>query len=164
MQTKPHRKLQILCLFMVSVIQFAYAQAVMQPGAWEMKSKISAENPKTGETKIMNESASKFCLSPAFIAKDPYLTPGIDKAKMEQKKAKCSISDEKHLTDSASWKMSCTTLDGHIVDAFISNKVSAKHVVSEVEQQVERDGKIAKVKILVTSNFIGQCTKDMPEL
>jgi hypothetical protein len=86
----------LFCLITALYFQTARAEA-MEAGAWEMQSKITMQDVKTGESKTMNESTSKFCLTPAFIAKDAYLTPGLDKAKMEQKKAKCSISDELHI-------------------------------------------------------------------
>ncbi len=140
------------------------AKTMMEAGAWEMQSKITAKNLATGKTKNVNESTSKFCMTPAFVDKNPYLTPGIDKARMEQKNAKCSISDEKISADSASWKMTCTTQDGHVVEALINNQVSSRKVVSNVEQQVGRGGNSAQVNIVINSKYIGACTKDMPEL
>lgn len=147
----------------LTILPSAWA-GTMQAGAWEMQSKITAHNEATGENKNMNDSTAKFCLSPAFIAKDTYLTPAIDKTKMEEKKAKCSISDEKKSTDSASWKMSCKTQDGQVVDAFIDNKVSPGLLTSHVEQVVAQGGKKVKLNIVVNGKFIGKCSKDMPVL
>ncbi|CAG7856678.1 hypothetical protein MCAMS1_01253 [biofilm metagenome] len=151
--------------FLITALYFQSASAeAMEAGAWEMQSKITMQDMKTGESKTMNESTSKFCLTPAFIAKDAYLTPGLDKAKMEQKKAKCSISDELKSADSASWKMNCKTQDGHEVNALISNKVAAQQLTSNVEQEVSQGGKKVKMKIAMNGKFIGKCTKEMPEL
>ncbi len=151
------------CILLASLWQPAWA-GVMQSGAWEMKSKVTAHNVATGESKNMNDSSSTFCLSPAFIAKDTYLTPAIDKSKMAEKKAKCSISDEKKSADAASWKMTCKTQDGQVVDAFISNKVSSSQLTSNVEQVVDQGGKKIKLNIDVNGKFIGKCSKDMPVL
>jgi Protein of unknown function (DUF3617) len=151
--------LLITALFMQSV-----RAESMTAGAWEMQSKITMQDMKTGESKTMNESTSKFCLTQAFIAKDAYLTPGLDKAKMEQKKAKCTISDEKKSTGAASWKMNCKTQDGHEVNALISNTVSAQQMTSNVEQQVSQGDKTVKMNIAMNGKFIGKCSKEMPEL
>lgn len=153
-----------LCAALLFNWQSVGAIPVMEAGAWEMQSKMTLQDVETGQRKTVNESTTKYCLTPAFIAKDVYLTPGIDKAKMEQKNAKCSISDEQRSIDTASWKMSCLTQDGHQVDAFISNKVAAKTMSSNVEQEVSQGGKKAKVNIVINGKFIGKCTQEMLEL
>lgn len=137
----------------------------MESGGWQMRMDVTAENPGTHETKKVNESTTKMCLSEAYLAKDPYLTPGIDKAKMERKNARCSISNEKHAGNSASWTMVCTTADGSTVDMAINNKVDAHKVTSNIQQVIKKGEVItALVKIVMDMSFIGQCTNDMPKL
>jgi hypothetical protein len=133
----------------------------MTPGAWQMKMKISAHDPKSGESKTANESTSQLCLSKAFLSKDPYLSPGIDKAKMEEKSAKCAISDEKRTPNSASWKMSCTMIDGSSVDMTISNAASPRKLTSDIQQVIRKAGTTGIVQIVMDSSYLGQCTKEM---
>lgn len=139
----------------------AAAQSVMQPGGWEMKIKITAENPMTGESKKANESVSRMCLTKEYLSTDPYLTPKIDKEQMEQKSARCDISDEKRAATSASWRMQCTMIDGSSVDMTISNSASARKLESKIRQIIKRGSSAGIVNITLTSSRIGQCTKEM---
>jgi len=136
----------------------------MQPGGWEMRAKITAQDPATGETKTVSESTMKQCLTKAFLEKDPYLTPGIDREKMTQKGATCSLSDEARNGNRASWKMACKLADGTVLDAKIVNSASKHGFSSDMKQVVQKDGKAMSMQIAVTSKFIGACTKDMPSL
>lgn len=142
----------------------ADAQSVMQPGAWEMYAKISAHDPATGETKTLSESTMKQCLTAAFLDKDPYLTPGIDKEKMSQRGAACSLADEKRTESSASWKMACKLADGSLIDMTINNVVSKHSLRSDIRQVIDKGGKTAQMQIAMNSKFVGECTKDMPQL
>ena len=152
-------------VFSIGVCSSANAQSVMKSGGWQMQMNVTAENPSTHETKKVNESTTKMCLSKEYLAKDPYLTPGIDKAKMERKNAKCSISDEKHSGNTASWTMACIAADGSTVDMSINNKADAHKLTSNINQVIKK-GEVtaALVKIVVDMSFIGQCTNDMPKL
>jgi citrate lyase alpha subunit len=139
----------------------AAAQSIMQPGGWEMKVRITAENPMTGESKKANESVSRMCLTKEYLSTDPYLTPKVDKEQMEQKSAKCDISDEKRTANAASWRMQCTMIDGSSVDMTISNTASARKLDSKIRQVIKRGSNSGIVNITLTSSRIGQCTKEM---
>ena len=140
------------------------AQSVMQPGGWEMHAKISAQDPATGERKTLTESTMKHCLSAAFLDKDPYLTPGIDKERMTQRGATCSLADEKRDASTASWKMACKLADGTLIDMTINNSVSKETLQSDIRQVVDKGGKKVQMQIAMNSKFVGACTKDMPQL
>jgi hypothetical protein len=142
----------------------AAAQSIMQPGGWEMKVRITAENPMTGESKKANESTSRMCLTKEYLSRDPYLTPKVDKEQMEQKSAQCSISDEKRTANAASWRMQCTMVDGSSVDMTISNSASARKLTSDIRQVIKRGTNSGVVNIKLTSTRIGKCTKEMLEL
>ena len=142
----------------------AGAQSIMQPGGWEMKVRITAENPMTGESKKANESTSRMCLTKEYLSRDPYLTPKVDKEQMEQKSAQCSISDEKRTANAASWRMQCTMVDGSSVDMTISNSASARKLTSDIRQVIKRGTNSGVVNIKLTSTRIGKCTKEMLEL
>jgi hypothetical protein len=142
----------------------AAAQSIMQPGGWEMKVRITAENPMTGESKKANESTSRMCLTKEYLSRDPYLTPKVDKEQMEQKSAQCSISDEKRTANAASWRMQCTMVDGSSVDMTISNSASARKLDSDIRQIIKRGSNSGVVNIKLTSTRIGKCTKEMLEL
>lgn len=142
----------------------ALAKSVMAAGGWEMHTTITMQDPKTGQEKIVNNSTTKQCLSPDYIAQNPYLNPDVEKAKMEKKQATCSISDATQTANSAAWKMSCTTLDGHQVNVSINNTISAHQVESSAEQIVTKDGKSVFAKIKVSAKHIGACTDGMTKL
>jgi len=137
------------------------AQSVMQPGGWQMKMKVSATDPTTGESKVANESTSRMCLSKEFLSKDPYLTPGIDKERMERKNARCTISDEKRTANSASWKMTCVMVDGSSVAMTIRNTASPQRLTSDIQQVIRKGGNTGIIRIVMDSSFLGQCTSDM---
>jgi hypothetical protein len=160
--SSPHR-LAIAAAFVTHALG-AVAQSVMQPGGWEMHATISAQDPATGETKTLSEATMKQCLSAAFLDKDPYLTPGIDKEKMIQRGATCSLADEKRAENSASWRMACRLADGTLIDMTINNSVSKETLQSEIRQVVDKGGKKVQMQIAMNSKFVGACTKDMPQL
>lgn len=139
----------------------AGAQSVMQPGGWQMTMKVSATDPATGASKAANESTSRVCLTKEYLSKDPYLTPGVDKEKMEQKHAKCTISDAKRTASSASWKMACTMVDGSSVDMTIRNTASPRRLTSEIQQVIRKGGNSGVIQIVMDSTFLGQCTSEM---
>ena len=106
----------------------AMADAPVQPGGWEMKAVITARENPSSPPKTLTESTARVCLTKDFLAKDPYLTPGIDQDKMEKKGAKCSISDPRRAANSASnWASSgdstACVLSGSRADATIVNGV-----------------------------------------
>jgi hypothetical protein len=139
----------------------ANAQSIMEPGGWEMKVKVTAREPASGETKTIAESAMKQCVSKAFLDKDSYLTPGIDKAKMMQKGATCSLSDEMRSGNTASWRMVCDLADGTNVDMTIKNTASKHEFSSDMKQMVTKDGKSVPMQIAMNGKFLGKCTPDM---
>ena len=139
----------------------AAAQSVMQPGAWEMTLKFRAENAATGEAKTTSDRVSQMCLTKEYLAREPYLTPNVDKEQMEQKGAKCSISDAKRGKTTASWRMRCEMVDGSAVDMTIRNTAAARKFNSEVRQVIRRGTSTGVVNISVASSHIGQCTKEM---
>jgi hypothetical protein len=144
--------------------QQTLARPVLAAGAWEMHTSISMQDPKTGKDKIVNNTLAKHCLSPEYIAQNPYLSPDFDKAKMEKKQATCSVKDASQTENSAAWKMSCSTLDGHMVNVSINNSVSARHVQSNAEQEVKKDGKSVFAKIQVIAKHIGECAEGIDKL
>lgn len=139
----------------------AIAAPLMQEGGWEMKLAISARETAAGPYKQMSENTTRLCLSKEFLAKDPYLTPGIDRDKMEKKGAKCTVSDPKRTDTTASWKMSCTLPDGNSADMFINNTVSAKTLRSNIDQVIQKDGQALQMKISLKARHVGACTTDM---
>ena len=142
----------------------AMADAPVQPDGWEMKAVITARENPSSPPKTLTESTTRVCLTKDFLAKDPYLTPGIDQDKMEKKGAKCSISDPRRAANSASWKMNCVMADGNSVDMQISNTVAPRKMKSEVQQTVRKGGQDLEMKIIINSTHIGECTKDMMTL
>lgn len=130
-----------------------------------MHAKISTLDPATSEAKTLSESTMKQCLSATFLDKDPYLTPGIDKERLTQQGATCSLADEKRTESSASWKMVCKLADGTLIDMTINNSVSKHSLRSDVKQVIDKgNGKPVQMQIAMNAKFVGECTKDMPQL
>ncbi|WP_374496258.1 DUF3617 domain-containing protein [Zoogloea sp.] len=156
-------RLLVLAAF-ASLSSGAMGDAPVQPGGWEMKAIVTARETPSSPPKTLTESTTRVCLTKDFLAKDPYLTPGIDRDKMEKKGAKCSISDPKRAVGSASWKMNCVMADGNSVDMQINNTVAQRKMKSEVQQIVRKGGQDLEMKIIINSTHIGECTKDMMTL
>ena len=85
--TSPTLRQRLLLATLAVLPAGAIASPLMHDGGWEMKLAISAREAATGPFKTMSENTTRVCLSKEFLAKDPYLTPGIDRDKMEKKGA-----------------------------------------------------------------------------
>jgi Protein of unknown function (DUF3617) len=135
----------------------------MQAGAWELQTTVTALNVKTGESKAFGDTSTKVCFTQSFLDKEPFLTPGIDKEKMEKKNAKCTISEEKRSANASSWKMSCSMQDGSIVLSNISNRISKNRLQSTVQTATATTSSDVPVVFIKTAgSFVGACAPTMP--
>lgn len=160
--SRNHTALQfVVAASLVGFSLTASARSVMQPGGWEMRAKITAQDPATGETKTISESTLRQCLAAAFLEKDPFLTPGIDKEKMVKRGASCSLADEQRNENSASWTMACKLADGALIDMSINNSASKNALRSDIRQVIDTGGRKVLMRILMDSKYIGKCTADM---
>jgi hypothetical protein len=148
----------------IGLSEWAKAEQPMTPGAWQTRMTSVARDPKTGESTTGPEASMKLCLSKEFLDKDPYLTPTLDKAKMEQKHAKCTTSDHKRDGNSASWKISCTMADGTSVAMTVNNVAAPHKLTSQLEQIIQKNGQTTLASMSMEMSFIGECTSDMPKL
>lgn len=142
----------------------AAASPTIQPGGWKVKTVVTARETPASPPRTVSEMTTQLCLTPAFLARDPYLTPGIDRDKMEKQGARCSISDATRSEASASWKMSCTMADGNSVEMQVSNTVASRRLRSEVQQFVHKGSQEVQIRITMDSVYAGACTKDMLQL
>lgn len=140
----------------------AAAQPAMEPGAWELHTVMSAQDPEDGKPVKLGENTLKSCLTREYLARNLYLTPENDEQKMRQRGAKCAVSDVKRGEASASWRMICELPDGGRMDMTIRNTVSRHELVSELKQLVTREGRDIPIQVLARARFIGECTDDMP--
>ncbi len=127
-----------------------------------MHVKITATNDSSSETKTLNESTMKKCLTKEFLSTDPYLTPGLDREKMTKKGASCAISDEKKSSGAASWKMLCTLSDGKQIDMTIANTASPQTMHSDILQLIKHESGVMTMRIAMKAKLIGACTSEMP--
>lgn len=157
-----------LCHALVSSLVLAglpaVATPVIQPGGWKVRTVVSARETPASPPRTVSESTTQLCLTPAFLARDPYLTPGLDRDKMEKQGARCNISDATRGEASAAWKMNCTMADGNVVEMQINNTVTPRHVHSEVSQLVRKGSQDVQIHITMDSVYGGPCTKDMLQL
>lgn len=158
---KFHR-LRWATLLLACASTVALAEATMTAGAWEFKMKVTAQEAKSGAKKNVSETGSTICLSPEFVAKEPFISPALDQAKMEGKGAKCSTSDYQRKDPNASWKMACDLADGGHVDMQVKSMVSPKKMTMDFLQHVVHEGEPGTVKVLTTATFVGECTSEMP--
>jgi hypothetical protein len=142
------------------VSSLCHADSVMQQGAWKMQATMFVQNSKTEPYKEVMNSHMTYCLSQAFLDKNPYLTASIDQEKMKAKNAKCSISDEKHDENKASWTMTCELPNAKTI-ATIQNSIAEQQMSSLMQQTIWKDGIELKTKMETKGDFAGECTKDM---
>jgi hypothetical protein len=140
----------------------AMAQTVMQPGAWQMETSVSATNPATGETVKVGDTKMTLCLTPEFLAKQPYFNATLDEQAMKQKGAQCTTSGYARDGNTASWKMACALSDGKTVDMTVKTAAGAKSLKSELRQIVTQGNQATPVNITIAGTFAGECTPDMP--
>jgi len=141
----------------------AVAQVVMEPGGWEMRTVMTAQDPADGSPVKLGETTIKSCLSREYLSRDLYLTPANDERKMRERGAKCAVSDVKRSESSASWRMICELADGSRMDMSIRNTVSKHELQSELKQLFTREGRDIPIQVLATARHIGPCTADMPK-
>ena len=151
-----------LALALALASTLAAAQAVMEPGAWELQTVITAQDPEDGKPVKLGETTLKNCLTKEYLARDLYLTPANDEQKMRQRGAKCAVSDVKRGESSASWRMSCDLADGGRMEMTIRNSVSRHELLSELKQVLTSEGRDIPIQVVAKARFIGDCTPDMP--
>jgi hypothetical protein len=164
MQTVSGFSKKAIALLLLGYAFAASAAPVMEPGGWEIHAKITAQDPKTGKETQAKESTIKLCFSPEFLSKDPYLTPGMDEAKLKEKGATCSISNVKRQGNTASWNLDCAFPNGMKGKMSIKNTVSKHEFVSDATQQITKEGNTLPVHAVSTGKFIGACTAEMQKL
>ena len=153
----------IACAAALAAAPFvAVAQPAMEPGAWELQTVMTAQDPEDGSPVKLGETTLKNCLTKEYLARNLYLTPENDEEKMRQRGAKCTVSDVKRGEVSASWRMICELADGSRMDMTIRNTVSRHELVSELKQVVSREGRDIPIQVVARARFMGECTPDMP--
>lgn len=140
------------------------AGPAIQPGGWKVKTVVTAQETPASPVRTVSETSTQLCLTPAFLARDPYLTPGLDRDRMETQGARCSISDASRGEAGATWKMRCTMADGNSVEMQVSNSVAPRRLHSEVRQLVHKGGQDVQIRITMDSVYAGACTPDMLQL
>lgn len=153
----------IACAAALATAAFAaVAQPAMEPGAWELQTVMTAQDPEDGSPVKLGETTLKNCLTKEYLARNLYLAPDNDEEKMRQRGAKCTVSGVKRGEASASWRMICELADGSRMDMTIRNTVSRHELVSELKQLISREGRDIPIQVVARARFIGECTPDMP--
>ena len=110
----------------------------------------------------MGQHTLKMCLTPEFLASDAYLSPELDKARMQSRQATCSHADYQRTGDSASWTLACTLGDGSTFKARLNNSASAERLSIHMDQDIQRPGgSQGRVVIAGEARYIGECTEGM---
>ena len=133
----------------------------MKPGGWEMTTTLTRELPGQ-PVEQMGQHTIKVCLTPEFLAAEPYLNPNLDKERMAARQAECTSSDYQRTGDAANWTMACTVADGSTLKARIDNRATADHMRLNMVQDVIRPGGGAgRVTISGESRYVGDCAEGM---
>lgn len=151
----------LLFIALLAASNVSYADAVMKQGAWKMNMKMLVQTEKNGAYKEAANTTVTYCLSQAFIDKDPYLKASVDAEKMKAKNAKCTISDEKRVDNTASWKINCEMVGGIKAVMAVENAVSETEFTSQMQNVIHKNGSDAQTKTEVKGTFEGECTKEM---
>ena len=153
--------LALICLAALTAATPALAQTVMKPGGWEMTTGITRELPGQ-PAESLGRHTLKICLTPEFLAADPYLRPNLDDQRMAARQAKCTASGYQREGDSAQWAMECTVADGSTLRAQISNHAELDRLTTRMVQDVERPGgSKGRVTMAGEGRYVGDCTEDM---
>ena len=153
--------LALLWLAALTAATPALAQTVMKPGGWEMTTGITRELPGQ-PAESLGRHTLKICLTPEFLAADPYLRPNLDDQRMAARQAKCTSEDLQRDGDSASWVMACELADGSRLRARLRNSATADRLTTLMVQDVERGGGgKGRVTISGEGRYIGECTEEM---
>ena len=154
-------RLSLAGLAVLAAAQPAWAQKVMTPGGWEMTSSITRELPGQ-PVEQMGRQTLKLCLTPEFLAAEPYLNPHLDQARMAARQAQCTSSDYQREGDAASWTMACDLADGSSLKARLHNRASADRLTLLMAQDIERPGgSKGRVTMSGEGRYAGKCTDEM---
>ena len=138
-----------------------FAQKVMTPGGWEMATSITREL-EGQPTEQMGRHTIKMCLTPEFLASDPYFNPNLDDQRMAAQQIQCTSDKLVREGDSASWTMACTMKDGTSLTAHVRNSATAETVRLNTVQDIERPGgNKGRVTMGGEGRHIGECTEEM---
>ena len=160
-RVRPTVRLTVICLATCASALPALAQKAMTPGGWEMITSITRELPGAAP-EPMGRHTLKQCLTPEFLAAEPYLNPNLDKERMAARQAQCTSSDYQREGASASWVMACELADGSTLKARLRNSASADRITLQMVQDVERPGgSKGRVTISGEGRYIGDCTEEM---
>lgn len=153
--------LALACLAACAVATPAWAQKVMTPGGWEMVTSITREL-EGQPTEQMGRHTIKMCLTPEFLASDPYFNPNLDDQRMAAQQIQCTSDKLVREGDSASWTMACEMKDGTRLNARLRNSATAETVTLHTVQDIERPGGgKGRVTMAGEGRYIGECSDDM---
>jgi len=142
----------------------ALAGGAMQPGAWKTTMTVLATKPGTQQKVKVGESSNVVCFTKEFLASEPYLQPKVNKEKMRQKGADCSISDYARSGSKASWHMSRTARNGVHVESDFRVSVSANSSTTTIHQTIGDGTKAVKSTTVAAAEHAGDCDSSMPRM
>ena len=139
----------------------AAASPLMRAGAWRFEAESRTWDERSGQTSSVR-SVSVVCLTRAFLARDPYLSAGIDDEALRARGARCEVSEYERKEDRASWRMRCELHDGVRVDARVRNTVSETTVETVIEQGVDTPAGGGRVLSSNAGRYVGECRPEHP--
>ena len=156
-------KLLLLLSLLISSADTASAQSPLKPGAWELVTRVTSLPPNGAAEKIVHEERSERCVTPQFIATDPYMNPEKDNHKVGG--GECQTSNYTRMETSANWLMICTVPNVGRVESAIRATVRERDFRNEMTNAISRvDGSNQTVRLVTVGRYIGECQSQMKPL
>lgn len=157
------RLLQLGLALVVSSVVNAYAQSPLRQGGWEIQTVLLKAEPPGSSEVVSASNTERVCMTPEFIATNPYLNP--HKTSAGKTKLDCEITDHVHDAKSGSWGMLCAAAGGRTTRGNVRVQASASNLSAETFFDVlEGPEVLGTVRVRVTGRYIGPCTAKMPHL
>jgi hypothetical protein len=141
----------------------ARAQSPLKPGAWELVTRVTSLPSNGAAENVMHEERSERCITPQFIATDPYMNPEKDNHKVGD--GECRTSNYVRMETSATWLMICKVPNVGRVESAIRATVREREFQNEMTNAISRvDGSSQTVRLLTVGRYIGECRSQMKPL
>ena len=149
----------LVCLLLLTAIAPARAEA-LTPGAWRLVTRIVALDPDGGPDRVLTQSRTTNCMSPEFVASNPY--QDAEKDNRDIGGHACQTRNYSRSGDTATWEMSCTTAGIGRSEGWVSATVTAHDLETEMRLTAYlNDGRVQILRYKTDGQYVGVCTSGM---
>lgn len=138
----------------------AQSPSPLQPGGWAFHTKIVNILPDGKTEKEVTDSRSDRCLTPEFVASDPYLLAERDNKTVDD--LTCVAGNYARSGHSAQWSFTCTSANGFTIRSTVRNSLTATTIHNELESRVRRQDGVEFTQLSSTDAvYKGPCGAGM---